>query len=770
MTTLAQIAVAHWSLADTSDDKGTNTLTNNNSVTFTTGKVGNGASFTAASSQYLSRASNSDLQCNNEHMTICCWVKLTSLPANNNSYSIVAKDVDSPANSRDYTLDYVRLDGTPSSGGFRFYINGGGSAIAVSGTTGFNSTGVWYFVCASHNPDTDLVTISVNAGTPSTSGTSGVSPNVSSAEFRIGARSYSGFEDYMNGMIDNVAVFKGRALTTGEVNWIWNGSRGRTYTEIAAYNPTAFAELAYLPARSASNPIIAHGAHAEYDSQVFDCCVIPNPNNSNQLLMYASLMAAPTETGEMSIGLFTASVSNPASWTYVGQVLTGADTPTYTQVRLGSVIYNSDTSEIWIYYTGYVAAPAAADGEVSLAKAPSATPSVFTDYASNPILTGTGNGVNDGVVVGEPAVVREGNNWSMVYDYRATSSGAIAGYRAAISSDGQSWTKLGTGNLMGNKPDGTLFVGQEFHQILKVNDKWYCIFESGSSTVNYALFAAVGTSPTGPFSSIDYPLPLIGPSGDPAAFDYKHLATPFIASIHGYERIFYCGTTTTTPYTGQWSAGMANYPNAAGTNILTEPFTAANNTALSAISWPATTGTFKVTSNKAVPNSNANDDMSLRDFGAADYVLTCSVTIRGSGANASNPCIVVRATDSTHLWLVAPQYENTSLSLFVNTGSGYGSARQTIAFSWVDNTTYTIKVACFGSCITVYVNDVEKLIETGAIENYNATKGGIRLGKASSPAADASWDDFVVDGLPSFTEPASGGGRTGMDHRRLRPY
>lgn len=53
---LADNLVSYWQMGSANDSHGTNHLTNNNSVSFTTGKVGNAASFAAASSQYLSHA------------------------------------------------------------------------------------------------------------------------------------------------------------------------------------------------------------------------------------------------------------------------------------------------------------------------------------------------------------------------------------------------------------------------------------------------------------------------------------------------------------------------------------------------------------------------------------------------------------------------------------------------------------------------------------------------------------------------------------------
>src|SRR5215831_2548559 len=74
--------VAAFKLDDLTDATGRgNDLTNNNSATFGAGKIGNAAYFTAASSQYLSHASDSDLALGAGSYTIGCWIYLASTPA-----------------------------------------------------------------------------------------------------------------------------------------------------------------------------------------------------------------------------------------------------------------------------------------------------------------------------------------------------------------------------------------------------------------------------------------------------------------------------------------------------------------------------------------------------------------------------------------------------------------------------------------------------------------------------------------------------------------
>lgn len=71
--------IGYWALENTSDSKGTRTLTNNGSTTFPTGKVNNGASFNG-SSKYLSRATETLGIAN--AWSIAFWVKFNATGVN----------------------------------------------------------------------------------------------------------------------------------------------------------------------------------------------------------------------------------------------------------------------------------------------------------------------------------------------------------------------------------------------------------------------------------------------------------------------------------------------------------------------------------------------------------------------------------------------------------------------------------------------------------------------------------------------------------------
>jgi hypothetical protein len=91
-TTLSNQPVAFWNFNNNGNDATGNghTLTNNGSITYVTGKIGNAADFAASSTQYFS---NSDSAFNSisGDMTLAAWIYVTS-NASGQDNSIVSKE------------------------------------------------------------------------------------------------------------------------------------------------------------------------------------------------------------------------------------------------------------------------------------------------------------------------------------------------------------------------------------------------------------------------------------------------------------------------------------------------------------------------------------------------------------------------------------------------------------------------------------------------------------------------------------------------------
>lgn len=212
--------VSYWNLNETSgtraDSHGSNDLTDNATVGNNTGKVSNAADFVSANSEFLSHASNSDLQTGDIDFTFALWFYRTG----SGSQVILAKDVDG---SREYTLDVT------GGGALRWYYSGGGEVTfnEISSATSI-STDTWYFVVVWHDAAGNTWNIQVNNGTADSIGTSGNAPPSASAVFEIGAREYVGAEGFFDGRVDEVGFWK-RVLTTDEKTSLYNSGSGTTY-------------------------------------------------------------------------------------------------------------------------------------------------------------------------------------------------------------------------------------------------------------------------------------------------------------------------------------------------------------------------------------------------------------------------------------------------------------------------------------------------------------------------------------------------------------
>jgi len=191
------------------------TLTNTGTVTSVTGKVGNGASFTAPGTQELSRASTALLQPGPD-FTIACWFKTSTFVAG----GICVKD--DVGSNRQWNLN-TNADTTLSC--FTFDSVSGNDGVGTSALT----TNTWYFLVFSYDSATKKCSIYWNDNTGNTSAglTNGIKTNGTSA-FEIGNR--GGTLD-LTGIVDQLGFWQ-RVLTSTERTYLYNGGTGRTYAEL----------------------------------------------------------------------------------------------------------------------------------------------------------------------------------------------------------------------------------------------------------------------------------------------------------------------------------------------------------------------------------------------------------------------------------------------------------------------------------------------------------------------------------------------------------
>lgn len=201
--------VAQWKFNnDGNDSIGANHLTNNNSATFTEGKLGGATGATqlvAASSQYWSIADNTVLSMGDVDFSIALWLYLDSVGVERNC---VAKFT-SMGNQREYKVI------VQSNNVLRFIVSPDGtSGFTTVNASNFGalSAATWYCVIAYHNAVNNVIGIAVNDTTPNTAAhTTGTFNGTS--DFKISGEGTSGV--YWNGRIDNVCIAKSAAGAGG---------------------------------------------------------------------------------------------------------------------------------------------------------------------------------------------------------------------------------------------------------------------------------------------------------------------------------------------------------------------------------------------------------------------------------------------------------------------------------------------------------------------------------------------------------------------------
>lgn len=214
--------ISHWSLEEASgnraDDFGSNTLTDNNTVTQNTGKVGNAGQFTAANTETLSVADNAGLSVTDVDFTIAGWIYLDSLGA---VRTWASKSTD--PTDRGWAA-YINSDDKA-----HFVVRNSGDSAYVdvtASTFGALSVSTWYFIICDYDSTGDTIGISVNNGTRDTAALAGGTRDTA-VDFILGADSVT--NDLWNGRIDEVAFWK-KLLSVSDKAAIYNSGNGLAWT------------------------------------------------------------------------------------------------------------------------------------------------------------------------------------------------------------------------------------------------------------------------------------------------------------------------------------------------------------------------------------------------------------------------------------------------------------------------------------------------------------------------------------------------------------
>lgn len=217
--------VAYWPLNETAtsgdvtaqDQSGRgNNLTSNNSVLSAAGLIGNARDFVAANSEFLSIASNTDMQFGNKDWTLALWFNAKDWGA----YQVVAKDA---SGGREFECATAVQSGNNRM--TAVWYHSGGSISVVAPNPGSLAVNTWHFLAFRHINSTGVITGRINTGTFTFTRPSGQTWNATGTEFRLGARAFSPFQSFFNGLIDECARWN-RALSDAELTELYNNGNG----------------------------------------------------------------------------------------------------------------------------------------------------------------------------------------------------------------------------------------------------------------------------------------------------------------------------------------------------------------------------------------------------------------------------------------------------------------------------------------------------------------------------------------------------------------
>lgn len=191
-----------------------NDLTDTNTVTATTGKVSGARLFTKANAEYFTHADNAAFSTGDIDFTWAVWINAVT-PSN--TAVLFSK---SDATVTEYEL---YISGTK----VRFYVENGGASADVGATTFGNLTGsTSYFVVAWHDSVNNIVGVSVNDVSDTTSYSSGVLDNAHPFYVARNGANFAG--QYFDGWMDELFFWK-RVLTSGERTQLYNAGAGLAY-------------------------------------------------------------------------------------------------------------------------------------------------------------------------------------------------------------------------------------------------------------------------------------------------------------------------------------------------------------------------------------------------------------------------------------------------------------------------------------------------------------------------------------------------------------
>jgi len=225
-STLNTDLVAYWNLDETSgtrfDSEPTGTpqdLTDNNTVGYTNGIIGNAANFIASNSEYLSRSSAEDIEGGQRDWSVSLWVNDSGIGSIgciiNHGASRSAPDVDY----------YINFSGAYSARVVQFRVVRNSDVSAVTIQTGIVPTNAFIHLVALYSTVSNTTTLYTNGVIAGSLAVTGGAKDNTTETFRVGYTALS--DNPFTGFIDEMG-FWSKTLTQDEITELYNSGAGKT--------------------------------------------------------------------------------------------------------------------------------------------------------------------------------------------------------------------------------------------------------------------------------------------------------------------------------------------------------------------------------------------------------------------------------------------------------------------------------------------------------------------------------------------------------------
>jgi hypothetical protein len=214
---------AYYRMEDASgnatDEVAAATLTANNTVTSTTGNVGNCRRFTAASSENFTRTDDATFSMGDIDFTFAFWLKSRANPFHNRP--ILLKGNGSNA-------DYILMLNSGERPRWEVYGSASfGNGTTITGAELFDTN--WHLIVCGHDAANDVIFYSFDGAAKTTSAhTFGVRDG--GEDFVVGGG--NGF-NYADVDLDELALWKNRVLSDSDITELYNSGAGRDYAYVS---------------------------------------------------------------------------------------------------------------------------------------------------------------------------------------------------------------------------------------------------------------------------------------------------------------------------------------------------------------------------------------------------------------------------------------------------------------------------------------------------------------------------------------------------------